>query len=37
MNEPKKPRTFTLWKALVALFLLCLFLTWYFGRYLHRR
>lgn len=37
MNEPKHPgTTFKLWKALIALFLLALFLRWFFVLYLHR-
>jgi hypothetical protein len=38
MNEPKHPgSTFKFWKALIALFLLGLFLWWFLALYLRHR
>ena len=36
-NKPKNPSRITLTRALIAIFLLCLILLWFFGVFLRRR
>jgi hypothetical protein len=36
-NKPKNPSRITLTRALIAIFLLCLILLWFFGVFLRHR